>query len=68
LRLPEPTRPAGCIGGAGPRIESVCAARQLSAPWALCPSTTDPDTVREWLTWTSVEMEGLLFKRLDSVY
>ncbi|WP_369166407.1 hypothetical protein AB5J49_00190 [Streptomyces sp. R28] len=49
-------------------LESVFAARRLSAPWALCPSTTDPDTVREWLTWTSVGMEGVLFKRLDSVY
>lgn len=29
-------------------LESVFAARRLSAPWALCPSTTDPDTVREW--------------------
>lgn len=44
------------------------AARWLSAPWVLCPSTTDQDTVREWLTWASVGMEGVLFKRLDSVY
>jgi ATP-dependent DNA ligase len=35
-------------------LESVFAARQLSAPWALCPSTTDPDIVREWLTWAAV--------------
>jgi ATP-dependent DNA ligase len=49
-------------------LESVFASRRLSAPWALCPSTTDLDTVREWLTWASVGMEGLLFKRLDSVY
>ncbi|MFJ7905160.1 ATP-dependent DNA ligase [Streptomyces sp. NPDC096198] len=49
-------------------LESVFAARRLSAPWALCPSTTDPETVREWLTWASVGMEGVLFKRLDSVY
>jgi hypothetical protein len=35
-------------------LESVFAARQLSAPWVLCPSTTDPDTVLEWLTWASV--------------
>ncbi|MCM3267018.1 ATP-dependent DNA ligase [Streptomyces thermoviolaceus] len=49
-------------------LESVFAARQLSAPWVLCPSTTDPDTVREWLTWASVGMEGVIFKRLDSVY
>ncbi|MCX4765948.1 MULTISPECIES: hypothetical protein [Streptomyces] len=32
------------------------AARRLSAPWALCPSTTEADVVREWLTWASVEM------------
>ncbi|MFF3639063.1 hypothetical protein [Streptomyces sp. NPDC002250] len=47
-------------------LESVFAARRLSAPWVLCPSTTDPDTVREWLTWASVGMEGVLFKRLDA--
>jgi ATP-dependent DNA ligase len=40
----------------------------LTAPWALGPSTTDPDTVREWLTWTAVGLEGLPFKRLDSPY
>ncbi|MFI5887671.1 hypothetical protein [Streptomyces sp. NPDC051554] len=45
-------------------LESVFAARRLSAPWALCPSTTDPDTVREWLTWTSVGMEGLVINSL----
>ncbi|MFF4214580.1 hypothetical protein ACFYZE_35680 [Streptomyces sp. NPDC001796] len=49
-------------------LESVFTARRLSAPWVLCPSTTDPDTVREWLTWASVGMEGVLFKRLDSAY
>ncbi|MFJ5534160.1 hypothetical protein [Streptomyces sp. NPDC093261] len=49
-------------------LESVFAARRLSAPWVLCPSTTDPDTVREWLTCASIGMEGGLFKRLDSVY
>ncbi|MGW1615578.1 ATP-dependent DNA ligase [Streptomyces sp. NPDC002285] len=32
-------------------LESLFAARQLSAPWALCPSTTEADVVREWLTW-----------------
>ncbi|WP_329438259.1 hypothetical protein [Streptomyces canus] len=44
------------------------AARGLITPWVLCPSTTDPDTVREWLTWTSVGLEGVLFKRLDDAY
>ncbi|MDQ0840522.1 ATP-dependent DNA ligase [Streptomyces sp. V1I6] len=48
--------------------ESVFAARRLSAPWALCPSTTEADVVREWLTWASVGMEGLVFRRLDDAY
>ncbi|MEU6687753.1 ATP-dependent DNA ligase [Streptomyces sp. NPDC046832] len=49
-------------------LESVFADRRLSAPWALCPSTTDADTVREWLTWAAVGMEGVVFKRLGSPY
>ncbi|WP_112470884.1 ATP-dependent DNA ligase [Streptomyces triticisoli] len=49
-------------------LESVFAARQLSAPWTLCPSTTEADVVREWLTWASVGMEGVVFKRLNDVY
>ncbi|MDX3696419.1 hypothetical protein PV726_40210 [Streptomyces europaeiscabiei] len=44
------------------------AARRLIAPWALCPSTTEADVVREWLTWASVGMEGVVFKRLDGAY
>ncbi|MET9503507.1 hypothetical protein ABZY42_17515 [Streptomyces sp. NPDC006622] len=28
-------------------LKSVFAARGLIAPWVLCPSTTDPDTMRE---------------------
>ncbi len=39
-------------------LESMFAARRLSAPWVLCPSTTEAHVVREWLTWTSVGMEG----------
>lgn len=34
----------------------------------LCPSTTDPDTVREWLSWAAVGMEGVIYKRLDDAY
>lgn len=49
-------------------LESVFAARRLSAPWALCPSTTEADTVREWLTWASVGTEGVFFKRLEDPY
>ncbi|WP_217236262.1 ATP-dependent DNA ligase [Streptomyces sp. AC555_RSS877] len=49
-------------------LESVFTARRLTAPWALSPSTTDPATVEQWLTWTAVGMEGVVFKRLDDVY
>lgn len=49
-------------------LESLFTARRLSAPWVLCPSTTEAATVREWLTWASVGMEGVVFKRLDDVY
>ncbi|WP_308368919.1 hypothetical protein [Streptomyces sp. ISL-36] len=41
-------------------LESVFAGRRLSAPWALCPSATEAAAVREWLTWASVGMEGVL--------
>ncbi|MDJ0347061.1 ATP-dependent DNA ligase [Streptomyces sp. H10-C2] len=33
-------------------------------PWALCPSTADPQVAAEWLSWSAVGMEGLTFKRL----
>ncbi|MGW6645375.1 ATP-dependent DNA ligase [Streptomyces iakyrus] len=49
-------------------LASLFAAQRLSAPWTLCPSTTDPDTVKEWLTWAAVGMEGVVFKQLDSAY
>ncbi|MFI2196898.1 hypothetical protein ACH49O_30465 [Streptomyces coeruleorubidus] len=49
-------------------LESLFAARRLSAPWALCPSTADPDTLPDWLTWAAVGMEGVVCKRLDSRY
>ncbi|MET7457048.1 hypothetical protein ABZT03_35225 [Streptomyces sp. NPDC005574] len=41
---------------------------RLSAPWVMCPSTTEADTIREWLTWSSVGMEGVIFKRLEDAY
>ncbi|WP_233436067.1 ATP-dependent DNA ligase [Streptomyces anulatus] len=49
-------------------LKSMFATRRLSAPWALCPSTTDPETVREWLSWVSVGMEGVIFKSLTDAY
>ncbi|MFG2351840.1 ATP-dependent DNA ligase [Streptomyces phaeochromogenes] len=50
-------------------LEELFHKHQLTAPWALCPSTTDPATVHEWLTsWTAAGLEGVVFKRLDSPY
>ncbi|WP_235460282.1 ATP-dependent DNA ligase [Streptomyces olivochromogenes] len=50
-------------------LEALFADHRLTAPWALCPSTTDPATVREWLTsWTAVGLEGVVYKRLEGAY
>ncbi|MCT9141795.1 ATP-dependent DNA ligase [Streptomyces violarus] len=50
-------------------LENLFAEYQLTAPWALCPTTTDPATVHEWLTnWTAVGLEGVVYKRLESRY
>lgn len=49
-------------------LESLFADAGLSTPFTLCPSTTDPATAREWLTWTSAGLEGLCFKRLAEPY
>ncbi|MEU9785563.1 ATP-dependent DNA ligase [Streptomyces phaeochromogenes] len=50
-------------------LEELFREHRLTAPWALCPSTTDPDTVHEWPTsWTAVCLEGVVLKRLDSPY
>ncbi|MFG2638890.1 ATP-dependent DNA ligase [Streptomyces sp. NPDC048362] len=49
-------------------LEELFTTRGLSAPWVLCPSTTDPRVVREWLTWGSVRLEGVVFKRLTDPY
>ncbi|MEU0037589.1 ATP-dependent DNA ligase [Streptomyces sp. NPDC006333] len=49
-------------------LTSMFTARRLTAPWTLSPSTTDPDTIREWLTWTTVGVEGVVLKRLDEPY
>ncbi|WP_189152390.1 hypothetical protein [Streptomyces lacrimifluminis] len=59
------TRPGGRTGGAGPHWSGVFAARRLSAPWTLSPSTTEADVVRERPTWAPVGMEGIVFKRLN---
>ncbi|GHB26762.1 hypothetical protein [Streptomyces chryseus] len=44
------------------RLEVLFATRTLTAPWTLCPMTTEPARAREWLEdWTDVSgVEGLL--------
>ncbi|MEU3795943.1 ATP-dependent DNA ligase [Streptomyces fructofermentans] len=49
-------------------LESLFTTRRPTTLWALCPSTTDQTVVTEWLTWTTVGMEGIVFKRLDDTY
>ncbi|WP_079148670.1 ATP-dependent DNA ligase [Streptomyces agglomeratus] len=50
-------------------LEKLFVEHRLAAPWALCPSTTDEGTVREWLThWTAAGVEGVVYKRLEGVY
>ena len=49
-------------------LEALFADAGLTAPFTLCPSTTDPATAREWLTWTAAGLEGLCFKRLAERY
>ncbi|MFF8867863.1 ATP-dependent DNA ligase [Streptomyces sp. NPDC015139] len=49
-------------------LEELFTIRGLLAPWVLCPSTTDPHVVHEWLTWGSVRIEGVVFKRLTDPY
>ncbi|WP_327389045.1 ATP-dependent DNA ligase [Streptomyces sp. NBC_01207] len=52
------------------RLEVLFAARALTAPWTLCPMTTDPDKAREWLEdWTDVSgVEGILVKNMSQRY
>ncbi|MGW8713099.1 ATP-dependent DNA ligase [Streptomyces sp. NPDC055752] len=49
-------------------LEALFDERGLSAPFTLCPSTTDPATARAWLEWTTAGLEGLCFKRLTEPY
>ncbi|MGW7064801.1 ATP-dependent DNA ligase [Streptomyces sp. NPDC054904] len=52
------------------RLEVLFAARALTAPWTLCPMTTDVAKAREWLeSWTDVSgVEGLVIKSLTGRY
>ncbi|MEU9983771.1 ATP-dependent DNA ligase [Streptomyces sp. NPDC050856] len=46
------------------QLEELFTERGLSAPWTLCPDTTEVVTAREWLTsWTQVPgVEGLVIR------
>ncbi|MEU8465777.1 ATP-dependent DNA ligase [Streptomyces sp. NPDC029003] len=52
------------------RLETLFSAYGLTAPWTLCPMTTDPLKAREWLeTWTDVSgVEGIVVKGLAQRY
>ncbi|MEV8312484.1 ATP-dependent DNA ligase [Streptomyces flavidovirens] len=51
-------------------LEALFADQGLTAPWTLCPMTTDPAVAQEWLTsWTEVPgVEGLVIKGLGQRY
>ncbi|MFF5808710.1 ATP-dependent DNA ligase [Streptomyces sp. NPDC012746] len=51
-------------------LEKLFNDHSLTAPWTLCPMTTDLDTAREWLeSWTDVSgVEGIVLKPLTSRY
>ncbi|MGW6144422.1 ATP-dependent DNA ligase [Streptomyces sp. NPDC055140] len=51
-------------------LEELFADRRLSAPWALCPQTDDPEVARGWLdeAWGAVGIEGVVIKDPSSRY
>ncbi|MFC7983407.1 hypothetical protein [Streptomyces sp. NPDC057336] len=49
-------------------LETLFTDTPLTAPFTLYPSTTDPATAQDWLTWTSAGLKGLCFKRLLEPY
>ncbi|WP_405533766.1 ATP-dependent DNA ligase (plasmid) [Streptomyces avidinii] len=51
-------------------LENLFSEHTLSAPWTLCPQTTDLAKAREWLeSWTDVSgVEGILVKPLNGRY
>jgi ATP-dependent DNA ligase len=51
-------------------LEELFAAHRLSAPWTLCPQTTDPEVARTWLdpAWGSVGIEGVMINDAASRY
>jgi ATP-dependent DNA ligase len=49
-------------------LERLFADRRLGGHITLSPSTTDQQTVDEWLTWSAVGIEGVVFKSLRQPY
>ncbi|MBT2471841.1 hypothetical protein J7E97_29280 [Streptomyces sp. ISL-66] len=51
-------------------LEELFTTRALTAPWTLCPMTTDLAKARDWLqSWTDVSgVEGIVIKSLTSRY
>lgn len=52
------------------RLEQLFAEYGLTAPWTLCPMTTDVVKAREWLeSWTDVSgVEGIVVKGMNQRY
>lgn len=44
--------------------------RRLAPPWTLCPATTadDLDTIRTWMSWSTVGIEGVVIKNPGQRY
>ncbi|MDQ0595982.1 ATP-dependent DNA ligase [Streptomyces canus] len=50
-------------------LEALFLEHHLSAPWSLCPTTTDPEQAAAWLAdYTAVGIEGLVFRPLTGRY
>ncbi|MFE5491379.1 ATP-dependent DNA ligase [Streptomyces virginiae] len=52
------------------RLEALFAAHRLTAPWTLCPMTTDLLKAEQWLeSWTQITgLEGLVVKAMNQPY
>lgn len=50
-------------------LETLFGEASLSAPWSLCPTTTDPQQAARWLAdYPAVGIEGLVFRPLAGRY
>lgn len=50
-------------------LEALFLEEGLSAPWSLCPTTTDPEQAARWLAdYPAVGIEGLVFRPLAGRY